>query len=218
VPDILRNTKAIIFDLDGTLVDSMWIWDTIIEEYLAGFGIPDGPKLKDFISHMHISKVAEYISDHYQLDRSGAQVMDDWNRYITECHKNQVTIIPGAAEFLDRVSDAGIRCCVATESGDDVVEVALEDKGLLGYFEFLICADDVGVGKTSDLIYRTSAERLGATPENTLVFEDALYAVKTAASAGFEVIGVYERLQKHNADEIKRLSKQYILDFTELMD
>ena len=215
--DIFQNKKAIIFDLDGTLVDSMWIWDTIIEEYLDGFCISNGPKLKEFINYMHISKVAEYINDRYELRKSGAQVMVDWNKHVIEQHRNRVEIIPGAKDFLDYVKAAGIRLCVATESGGEVVEIALKEKGLFEYFEFLICADDVGVGKTSNKIFTESANRLGASPKETIVFEDALYAIKTAVAAGFEVVGVDEKYQRHNSAEIKKLTKIFIRDYHELL-
>jgi len=166
---------------------------------------------------MHISKVAEYISDRYELGRTGNQVMEDWNEYVIKQHRQRVKPIPGAGDFLDRAKAAGLRLCVATESGGEVVEAALKDKGFFDYFEFLICADDVGVGKTGDKIFTESADRLGASPGETLVFEDALYAIETAVSAGFEVIGVYEKYQNNNSDEIKKLTKVFIHDFHEIM-
>ena len=206
--------KGAIFDLDGTLLDSMFIWDTIGEDYLRSLGKEPHEDLKETFMTLTLEEAAEYYREHYGVTLSVKEIVDGVNAMVEQTYRTKVTLKPGIAEYLAWLKENGVRMCVATVTDRYLVEETLERLGVRHYFlEIFTCAE-VGFGKDKPVIYQKALEHLGTEKSDTYVFEDLPFALNTAKTDGFPTVGVYDRHEVHQ-DELKGLADYYIFDFTD---
>lgn len=210
------NIEGAIFDLDGTLMDSMFIWDTIGEDYLRSRGVTPRENLRETFKSMSLLQAARYYRREYGLEESEIEIMAGVNAQIAHYYEGVVRAKPGAAELLRALSRRGARLCVATATDRPLVEAALARNGLSGYFERVFTCTEVGAGKDRPDIYHLARECLGTKPEATYVFEDALYALRTAKAAGYPVVGVYDASEAAHQAEIQALSDVYVRSLAEM--
>ena len=206
--------KGAIFDLDGTLLDSMFIWDTIGEEYLRSLGKEPHEDLKETFMTLTLEEAAEYYREHYGVTLSVKEIVDGVNAMVEQTYRTKVTLKPGIAEYLAWLKENGVRMCVATVTDRYLVEETLERLGVRYYFSEIFTCAEVGFGKDKPVIYQKALEHLGTAKDETYVFEDMLFALNTAKTDGFPTVGVYDRHETHQ-DELKELSDYYVLDFTD---
>ncbi len=206
--------KGAIFDLDGTLLDSMFIWDTIGEEYLRSLGKEPHEDLKETFMTLTLEEAAEYYREHYGVSLSVKEIVDGVNAMVEQTYRTKVTLKPGIAEYLAWLKENGVRMCVATVTDRYLVEETLERLGVRHYFSEIFTCAEVGFGKDKPVIYQKALEHLGTEKRDTYVFEDMLFALNTAKTDGFPTVGVYDRHEAHQ-DELKELSDYYIRDFTD---
>ena len=206
--------KGAIFDLDGTLLDSMFIWDTIGEEYLRSLGKEPHEDLKETFMTLTLEEAAEYYREHYGVTLSVKEIVDGVNAMVEQTYRTKVTLKPGIAEYLAWLKENGVRMCVATVTDRYLVEETLERLGVRHYFSEIFTCAEVGFGKDKPVIYQKALEHLGTEKSDTYVFEDMLFALNTAKTDGFPTVGVYDRHEEHQ-DELKELSDYYIRDFTD---
>lgn len=207
-----------IFDLDGTILDSMPIWENAAAMYLSTIGIEAEPGLGKTMFTMSMTKGAEFLRDRYRLDMDVAAIMAGINRTIEDFYFYQVQLKEGAGQLLIHMNQAGIKMVAATSSDRQIVERALERLGVLNCFDRIFTCTEIGVGKEKPDIYLAAAEYMGTLPENTWVFEDALHAIKTAKAAGFRTVGVFDSFSKGDSERVKKVSDIYLrkLDKTTL--
>ncbi len=205
--------KGAIFDVDGTLLDSMHIWDSIGEDYLRSLGYEPREKLNEKFKTMSLSQAAAYYRSEYGVALSVERICAEVNGRIENFYRNEASLKPGAAEFLKRLVQKDIKLAIATATDDYLVEAALRRCGVLGLFSGLFTCAMTGRGKTEPDIYRAAAARLGTRPRETLVFEDALYALKTARADGFPTAAVYDP-HEPGQKELRELADYYIEDFS----
>ena len=206
--------KGAIFDLDGTLLDSMFIWDTIGEEYLRSLGKEPHEDLKETFMTLTLEEAAEYYREHYGVTLSVKEIVDGVNAMVEQTYRTKVTLKPGISEYLAWLKENGVRMCVATVTDRYLVEETLERLGVRHYFSEIFTCAEVGFGKDKPIIYRKALEHLGTEKSDTYVFEDLPFALNTAKTDGFPTVGVYDRHEAHQ-DELKELSDYYVLDFTD---
>ena len=206
--------KGAIFDLDGTLLDSMFIWDTIGEEYLRSLGKEPHEDLKETFMTLTLEEAAEYYREHYGVTLSVKEIVDGVNAMVEQTYRTKVTLKPGISEYLAWLKENGVRMCVATVTDRYLVEETLERLGVRHYFSEIFTCAEVGFGKDKPIIYQKALEHLGTAKDETYVFEDMLFALNTAKTDGFPTVGVYDRHEAHQ-DELKELSDYYVLDFTD---
>ena len=206
--------KGAIFDLDGTLLDSMFIWDTIGEEYLRSLGKEPHEDLKETFMTLTLEEAAEYYREHYGVTLSVKEIVDGVNAMVEQTYRTKVTLKPGIAEYLAWLKENGVRMCVATVTDRYLVEETLERLGVRHYFSEIFTCAEVGFGKDKPVIYQKALEHLGTEKSDTYVFEDLPFALNTAKTDGFPTVGVYDRHEAHQ-DELKELSDYYIRDFTD---
>ena len=206
--------KGAIFDLDGTLLDSMFIWDTIGEEYLRSLGKEPHEDLKETFMTLTLEEAAEYYREHYGVTLSVKEIVDGVNAMVEQTYRTKVTLKPGISEYLAWLKGNGVRMCVATVTDRYLVEETLERLGVRHYFSEIFTCAEVGFGKDKPIIYQKALEHLGTAKDETYVFEDMLFALNTAKTDGFPTVGVYDRHEAHQ-DELKELSDYYIRDFTD---
>ena len=206
--------KGAIFDLDGTLLDSMFIWDTIGEEYLRSLGKEPHEDLKETFMTLTLEEAAVYYRENYGVTLSVGEIVDGVNSMVEQTYRTKVTLKPGIAEYLAWLKENGVRMCVATVTDRYLVEETLERLGVRHYFSEIFTCAKVGFGKDKPIIYQKAMGHLETEKRDTYVFEDMLFALNTAKTDGFPTVGVYDRHEAHQ-DELKELSDYYVLDFTD---
>lgn len=211
------DINYIIFDMDGTLLDSLSVWVDSDREFLTGLGFEYSSECSLAMKKMHFDSACEYLVRKYSLPFSAEETGKRILAIVEEHYIGGVPLKDGAAEFLEYAKKSGVKMCIATSNKKALAEASLEAKGIKKYFEFVLTSDEVGCGKESPEIFLNAAERLGAVPENTAVFEDSIHAVHSAKAAGFKVVGVYDPLCEDEFTEIKKYADMSVMSFTELL-
>lgn len=207
--------RGAIFDVDGTLLDSMFIWDTIGEAYLRSIGYQPKENLNETFKNMSLHQAARYYQTEYGVTRSIDEIMDGVNAMLERYYRFEVPLKPGAAELLERLRQNGVKLCIATATDRHLVEAALDRCGVLSCFGEIFTCNEVGHGKDEPDIFEEALRFLGTEKAETVVFDDALYAVRTAKEAGFPVAAVYDSHEKAQ-DQIRMLADVYLEELTQL--
>lgn len=184
--------KALIFDMDGVVMDSMGMWDTLVIDYLNGKGIDADEEFSRSLFTCSMKEAAERMIEKFNMDMTPDEVVADVNDYISDFYISKVQPKDQAVEGLRELEKSGLRICLATSTDRPMVQAAMERTGILDIFEFIITSSEIGKGKDSPDIFLTAASKLGLDPENILVIEDNHNAVRTAANVGFKTCGVYD--------------------------
>ena len=209
--------RGAIFDVDGTLLDSMFIWDTIGETYLRSIGYQPKENLNETFKNMSLHQAARYYQTEYGVTQSIDEIMDGVNAMLERYYRFEVPLKPGAAELLERLRQNGVKLCIATATDRHLVEAALDRCGVLSCFGEIFTCNEVGHGKDEPDIFEAALRFLGTRKEETIVFDDALYAVRTAKEAGFLVAAVYDSHERSQA-EVRARSDLYLEDLTQLVE
>lgn len=204
--------SAAIFDVDGTLLDSMPLWEHVGEQYLIEKGCIPKPGMEERVRTMSMSQIADYCRTEYGIADSPETIIEEINGMVLEQYRTQVQAKPSIPELLERLKGEGVRLAVATASDRCLIEPALERTGLLPYFDLFLTCSEVGAGKDSPAIFLKAAETLETVPEQTVVFEDSLYAMKTAARAGFLLAGIFDESAAGEQDAIQTLADWYFVE------
>lgn len=184
--------KGAIFDLDGTLLDSMSWWENFTLSYLRSLGKNLPPELEKRLATMSLVDGAKLLQQEFGVSVSIPELLAEIDRRADDFYRNHAPLKKGAAELLEKLHEQGVALCVATASNRGPAELALKRNGVLHLFSFMVTCTEEGVDKNSPDIYERALEKLGTPKEETFVFEDAPHAYKTAQKAGFPVVGVYD--------------------------
>lgn len=206
--------RGAVFDIDGTLLDSMPIWDTIGEAYLRSIGGAPRENLREVFQSMSLYQAACYYRSAYGVTLSTEEIMAGVNAMLERYYQQEAPLKPGAAALLGRLDQAGVRLCVATATDGHLVEAALSRQGVLSCFQEIFTCAQVGHGKDQPHIFEAALRCLGTERGETLVFEDALYAIRTAKGAGFPVAAVYDAHEKEQ-HAVQALADLYLPDLTQ---
>ena len=212
---IMTNIKSAIFDMDGTILDSMPIWDNVAAIYLESRGITPRPGLRAALLPLGGSQIPEYFQREYGVTEPVQVIADAINAIVEEFYLNDAPLKDGILQILSSLASRGIKMCVATATDRYLVEAALTRCGVLHYFERIYTCSEEQTGKDRPDIFFTAARFLGTEVAETCVFEDALYAIKTAKAAGFPVVSVYDLSADGQQDEIRALSDRHYKSFTD---
>lgn len=215
--DKLQDKKAFLFDLDGTLVDSMWIWKDIDIEYLGRFHIPLPEDLQNCIEGMSFTETAQYFKRRFAIPDTLEQMKADWNRMAWDKYLHVVKLKEGVREFLIHYRSQGVRMAIATSNSRELVEAVVEAHGLTDMFDAIVTGCDVAHGKPSPDIYLEAAARLGTAPEDCLVFEDIVAGIQAGRSAGMMVAAVEDAYSLYQEQHKRELSDIYIASYTEFV-
>lgn len=207
--------KGAIFDLDGTLLDSMPIWDTLGERYLLARGKIPRPGLRADLATLSMTQTAQYLISQYGISDPVGTIIADINEMVSDFYLHRAPLKRGAAQFLARLRGRGVRLCVATATDRPLVEGALRRLGVLDAFTRIFTCTEVRAGKDRPDIYFCALEHLGVAQEDALVFEDALHAIETAKAAGFRVAAVQDASMEKNEARIRALSDVYLIDYAD---
>ena len=203
------NIRGAIFDLDGTLTDSMYIWQKAPVDLMRRYGGDPPEDLARDLKEMGRREAAEYLRSRFSLSTTPEELMDTLNDLVTEEYRSRVPLKPGADRLLARLADSGISCCIATASEAFQARDAMVRLGLWKHFLFAFSSLQYGP-KTGPDLYRAAARSLGSAPERTVVFEDALHAARSAKRAGFLVAGVYDPSAEEDQEALRCLCDWYL--------
>lgn len=202
--------KSVIFDLDGTLIDSMKIWYEIDRNFLTEMGvenIPDG--ISEKMKTLTIEKAADYFIRKFNFDVSPEYIINRIRELVRIEYEQNIPLKPYARELLEFLKEKNIPCGIATATYRSLAESVLRRCGIYDYFEFILNDTDYPKGKKCPDIFFGAAERLGTAPCDTLVVEDSLHSIKTAVGAGFPTAAVYEETAFREEEEIKKTADMY---------
>ena len=215
---MMKNKKAVIFDLDGTLVDSMWMWKAIDIEFLNSYGYELPENLQREIEGMSFSETAVYFKERFSLPMSLDEIKQIWTRMSIDKYRRQVPLKPGAREFLDYLKSNRIKAGIATSNGREMVDAVIESLKIGSYFQVVTTACEVAAGKPAPDIYLKVAGDLEVSPESCIVFEDIPAGILAGKRAGMTVCAIDDEFSRDLKAEKCSLADYFINDYYELLN
>ena len=209
--------KGLIFDLDGTLLDSMPVWNNLLDTMLRKKGITPPADLLDRTKTLGLESCPELVLNEFHLTDDPAVVYQMFQDEMEYQYCNNIPLKAGVREFLDALHGK-IPMAVATATSRNLVEKALEHHNMAHYFQSVTTVAEAGIGKHDPKVFLMAAEKLNLPVEDCVVFEDSLTAIRSANQAGFATVAIYEATNLHEQNALKPEASRYIKDFTELND
>ena len=213
-----KEVKAVIFDMDGTLIDSTGIWHEIDKAFFAKRNMELPKDYAQHIVHLGLTQAAVYTKETYHLEESVQDIIKEWHDMSVDMYKYHVPLKEGALELLKLFKDNGIKMAIATANDEPLYRPCIERLGIGDYFDEIADVNTAKEGKQSAKIYLDLANKLGAEPQNTLVLEDMPTCVKTAFKSGFITVAVYDHASKAYDQDKKDNSILFINNFYELLE
>lgn len=199
--------------MDGTLVDSMPIWKSLGKDYLEARGHRPTQAQLAAMGPMTMLEGAAFLMDTFGIEGPPERIIGEMHEVMDEHYRTDIPLKPGIRDYLAELSKRGVRMCVATATAEPLARACLERLGVADYFDFILSCETVGKGKTQPDVYLEAARRMGSTPAATAVFEDALYAARTAKEAGFYTVGIPEAAYAQDWPALSALADETILDW-----
>lgn len=213
----INTFSAAIFDMDGTLVDSMSMWSDIDREYLGKYGIPMPPDLQKAIDPLTWEECELYFRDVLGIRKTTEEIGREWLDMAMQKYEHEVALKPGVREILAYLKESGTSIGVASSSSRAMIEGALSAHDILRYFDAIVPCDEAGAGKPDPACYLAAAKKLGKKPADCVVFEDLPNGIRAGLNAGMTVIAVDDMYSRPMEDEKRKLADGLIRDFRELL-
>ncbi|MCC3865110.1 HAD family phosphatase [Terrisporobacter petrolearius] len=209
--------KGAIFDLDGTLIDSMGVWEKIDKEFLEKRNIDIPSDYIEKINSMSFDKVAQYTIERFNLKESEEELIKEWDEMAIYEYSNNIKLKPNVEEYLKKLKQNNIKIALSTSSPRILYEPVLKNNHIYEYFDVLTSLEDVKRDKNYPDIYLLATEKLNLNPQDCVGFEDILVAINTLKKADFKAIGVYDKYSDCDIEKIKKISDRFIWDFKEII-
>ena len=213
----VKDIKGVIWDVDGVLLDSMGIWKDLGARYLVKNGIEPEEGLGGILFSMSMEQGAQYLKQNYMPQSTADEIIEGLENMLRDYYYCEVPAKEGAGKLLAALHQAGVRMAAATSSPREHITAALDRNGLLGFIGRIFTNSETGSSKHSPEIYDAAADFLGLAADEICVVEDSLYALKTAAKAGYHTVGVYDKNGEADQKGLKETAQIYIRSLTELM-
>ena len=214
---MLESIKAAIFDLDGTLVNSLWVWDSIDDDYLKKHNCKAPKNLHSEICHLSFVDTAKYFKENFNITDSVEEIMAEWNDMALDAYLNKVFLRKGAKEYLELLKSKGIKIGLATSNSMELLTATLKNNNIYEYFDSITTTSEVDNGKDHPDVYLLAAKKLNVDPVHCIVFEDILHAIRGAKKANMTVVAINEDFSITDKDLIKQASDYFIDGYSELL-
>ncbi|RDY32753.1 HAD family hydrolase [Lachnotalea glycerini] len=215
---MLNNIKAVLFDLDGTLIDSMSVWKSIDIEFLADYGLELPNDLQSSIEGMSFTETAFYFKERFHFKESIEEIKSIWNKMAYEEYTTTVQLKDGVVSFLQYLKENNIKTGISTSNSIELVKGVLNAKRISHFFDTVLTACEVNAGKPSPDIYLKTAERLNVKPTECLVFEDIPMGILAGKNANMKVCTIYDDFSKNQDSKKRELADYYINTFYEVLE
>lgn len=210
--------KFAIFDLDGTLFDSMWVWETLAYDYLKSRGIDAPEDIREKLKEYSLRESSDILKEMYGLPESGEEINDQMEKVLEEYYFEKIQLKEGAREVLQTLQDSGVKMCAATATADHLAKGAMERLQIDGYFEFLQTCKNTGIEKYKPEFYQLILDRVDENTEDIWVFEDALHSMEAAKKLGIKVVAIKDRSARIDWEEIDEIADIAIESFPEYLE
>ena len=210
----MMKFKGVIFDLDGTLLDSMKVWENVDRDFLTENGVVYTPDVSDIVKKMTVTESAIFFITRFGLDLTARQVIDRIEEMVSEKYNNSIPLKKDAFETVKRLYDSGIKMCVATATYNSLAYAALKRLEIFDMLEFVLTCQDVNAGKDDPVIFTKAAEMLGLDKNDVMVVEDSLHCIETAKKAGFFTAAVYDPIAKNEWENIKETADAAFMEIS----
>lgn len=214
---MLNNIDAVIFDMDGTIIDSMWMWRDIDIEYLRRHGLKMPENLQKSVEGLSFTETAVYFKDRFNISDSVEKIKDDWNKMAWSKYETEVPLKEGVLDLLIYLRRHNIKIGIATSNYRKLTDLILEKLKIRDFFDSVRTSDEVPSGKPSPDIYLLVARDLNVEPSRTLVFEDVVNGVMAGLNANMRVCAVYDEHSKKDDKQKKEMADYYIYSMTEVL-
>ncbi|WP_105616050.1 HAD family hydrolase [Vallitalea okinawensis] len=215
---MLQDIKAVLFDLDGTLVDSMWIWEDIDIRYMEKMNITYNlSDLHENINGMSFTETAVFFKETFNIKDSVEEIKEDWVEMAHDYYASKVPLKENVITLLNALKAKGIKMGIGTSNSRELVTLILETHGITHYFDSVRTSCEVATGKPSPDIYLKVAEDLGVQPKECIVFEDIEEGVTAANRAGMRSCGIYDEYSKDKKTSIIAIADYYIHNYSEVL-
>lgn len=214
----MKDYKAVIFDLDGTLIDSMWVWEKIDVAYLGRYNIPVPECMDSALEGKSFTETATYFKERFNVPQSVEEIKQTWNELAWEFYTQEVPLKQGVKEFLELMKAKNIKLGIATSNSTELVHAVLKHLEIDSYFHTIRTSCEVEKGKPHPYIYLKVAEDLGVKGEECLVFEDVPNGVRAGKNAGMDVWAVEDRQTEGAKVDLRALADRMIVDFDEAVN
>lgn len=208
--------KYYIFDLDGTLIDSLQVWKNVGNCYLKGIGINGEPDLDNIMKNMSVSEASIYLKKHFLLFQSVEEIVNGIFAVVERRYEEDIQLKPGVLEFLQSCEKKGYKMCVLTASSSTLANKVLQRLGVLDYFENIYSCQTLGLSKNNSQIYMKIIEKINIKNEECIVIEDALYAIESAKKANLYVKAIYNRENDADWNKICSIADESYQTFKEM--
>ena len=216
---MLDHINAVIFDMDGTLVDSMWVWTAIDEEYIEKYNLVQPEHFHERMEGMSFTETAEYFLKTFpQLPYTLDEIKQEWYEMSLDKYAHEVPLKNGVRDFLKYLKDKNIKMGIATSNNRDLVEASLSSKGVLDYFGAISTSCEVKAGKPAPEVYLNAARLLNVEPSTCLAFEDVPMGILAGKNAGMKVCAVDDSFSKSQESKKRELADYYIKDFNDVLN
>lgn len=216
--ELFDNIKAIIFDMDGTLVDSMWIWKQIDIDFFKMFDFDFPGDMQKEIEGMSFYQTAVYFKERYNFPITVEKMIDIWNDMAHEKYANEVFLKPGAKKFLEYCKSHNIKLGIATSNSRFLFDAVREHLNLDEYFDCMLTGTEITNGKPAPDVFLTVASRLQINPEDCLVFEDIIPGIMAGHNANMKVVAIADLYSANDEEQKREMADYFINDYYDVLN
>lgn len=216
--NVMNTFEAFLFDLDGTLVDSMWMWKQIDIDYLEKHNIEMPSDLQKKIEGMSFTETAVYFKNEFGIEDDIDTIKAEWNQMADDTYKNKVKLKNGAKEFITFLKANNKKIGISTSNSKELTHTCLSALEIEDIFDTIVTGCDIKAGKPSPDIYLETARRLNISSDKCIVFEDIPYGILAGKNAGMKTCAVLDDYSSDVYEEKKELADYFVEDLADFYE